>query len=116
MPIKSKDSFGFAPVFFCGTVEDRRPSKDKTQMGHMKVRIDNWHSQDKSKLPTDKLPYATVCTPNSGGISGIGRTPNGYMNNSRVFGFFLDAEKQYPIVLGSIPHIQQKSGPKTGKI
>jgi hypothetical protein len=116
MAIKSNDSFGFNPVFFTGTVEDRRPSKDKTVIGHLKVRIDNWHTQDKGKLPTEQLPYAAVCTPNSGGISGMGRSPNGYMKNSRVFGFFLDAEKQYPIILGSIPHIQQKKGPTKGKI
>jgi hypothetical protein len=47
----------------------------------------------------------------SASISGVGRSPTGITEGSKVYGFFYDGEgAQFPVAVGSFPHIQQKGG------
>ena len=102
-------------VWWIGTVEDRGTGqfsgeKDELCIGRMKVRIKGYHTDNKSKLPTSKLPWCYMLLPTtSAAISGMGHSPSGIVENSKVIGFFLDGKAaQLPIVFGVLPHIQQK--------
>ena len=87
-------------VWWYGVVEDR---KDPLYLGRVKVRCIGFHTDDKTEIPTEELPWAEVIQPiTSAAISGIGRTPTGLIEGTHVFGFFRDgAEAQEPVVLGS---------------
>ena len=86
--------------FYTGIVEDR---KDPMQIGRVRVRVHNVHSEDKRKIPTEELPWATVLQPTtSAGISGIGSSPHGLVEGSFVVGFFRDRSLQDFVVLGSV--------------
>jgi hypothetical protein len=102
--------------WFIGTVEDRGSGqfcgeKDELNIGRVKVRIHGHHTEDKSKLPTKGLPWAFVMTPvTSASISGCGASPIGLVENSKVVGFFMDDDgQQIPVIIGSLPHVQQKN-------
>lgn len=102
--------------WWIGIVEDRGTGqfsgqKDELKLGRIKVRIKGHHTEDKGKLPTKELPWCYVLMPTtSASISGIGHSPTGIVENSKVIGFFLDGDAgQYPIVFGVLPHIQQKN-------
>ena len=88
--------------WFIGVVEDR---DDPKKVGRVRVRCLGYHTEDKIKLPTSDLPWASPVLPiTSSGISGIGQTPLGLVEGSWVFGFFRDSNYlQEPIVLGSLP-------------
>lgn len=90
--------------WFFGVVEDR---EDPKQLGRVRVRVHNMHTDNKSLLPTDLLPWATVVmSPTSAGIKEVGISPTGLMVGSTVFGFFMDGEQsQMPMVLGTIAGI-----------
>ena len=101
--------------WWIGTVEDRGSGqfsgqKDELKLGRIKVRIKGHHTEDKGKLPTKDLPWCYVMTPTtSASISGVGSSPTGIVENSKVIGFFMDGDgSQVPIVFGTLPHIQQK--------
>ena len=68
-----------------------------------------WSS--KEDIPDADLPYAQVVIPISeGGVKGLGNTV-GIQVNARVFGIFLDGQNsQDPLVLGSLPKIEEESG------
>jgi len=107
--------------WWMGTVEDRGSGqfsgeKDNLKLGRIKVRIDVHHSQDKGVLPTKDLPWCYVCTPTtSASISGVGQSPTGIAEGTKVLGFFMDgAGGQVPVVLATMPHIQQKGGAGQG--
>lgn len=76
-----------------------------------KVRIMGYHTHDKSLLPDDDLPWASVMYPVTAG-SGAGaasQTPNLRQGNF-VYGFFLDGENaQQPVIMGVIGHNQYTS-------
>lgn len=102
--------------WWIGTVEDRGTGqfsgqKDELKLGRIKVRIKGHHTEDKGKLPTKDLPWCYVMTPTtSASISGVGHSPTGIVENTKVLGFFMDGDgSQVPIVFGTLPHIQQKS-------
>ena len=102
--------------WWIGTVEDRGTGqfsgqKDELKLGRIKVRIKGHHTEDKGVLPTKDLPWCYVMTPTtSASISGVGSSPTGIVENSKVIGFFMDGSAgQVPIVFGTLPHIQQKS-------
>jgi len=102
--------------WWIGTVEDRGTGqfsgqKDELKLGRIKVRIKGHHTEDKGVLPTKDLPWCYVMTPTtSASISGVGTSPTGIVENSKVVGFFMDGDgAQVPIVFGTLPHIQQKS-------
>ena len=87
--------------WFIGVVEDRN---DPKEMNRVRVRCYGYHSQDKSSIKTEDLPWATVMMPVTGAsTSGIGSTPHALMQGSWVVGFFRDGPSaQDPIIMGSI--------------
>ena len=81
----------FSP--FYGIVEDR---KDPLKMGRVRVRIIGIHSDNKSLVPTDSLPWAQVSvSPSSANIF------SGPKEGDWVHGYFMDGEGgQEPLVTG----------------
>ena len=101
--------------WWIGVVEDRGTGqfsgqKDNLKMGRIKVRIKGHHTDNKSDLPTKDLPWCYVMLPiTSATVSGVGISPTGVAEGSKVIGFFMDGDGgQVPIAFGTIPHIQQK--------
>ena len=102
-------------IWFVGTVEDRGSGqfsgeKDNLKLGRVKVRIKGLHTENKGDLPTKDLPWAYVMLPvTSASISGVGHSPTGLVENSKVIGFFMDGKgMQIPCIIGVVPHVQQK--------
>ena len=89
-------------IWFTGVVEDRL---DPQYTGRVRVRCIGFHIQDKAKLPTADLPWATCLLPTTAaGISGLGNSPSALVEGSWVIGYFRDGDTcQEPIVLGSLP-------------
>lgn len=105
MSNKYKGEFlGFDFIFWFGVVEDRN---DPIKLGRVRVRIQGWHTDDKSKIPTSSLPWAQVVQqPTSAANGDIGYSPTGILEGTWVVGFFLDGEKaQQPIVMGTLAGI-----------
>jgi GH24 family phage-related lysozyme (muramidase) len=98
--------------FYTGVVEDR--VSDPLKLGRLRVRIVGLHSENKTELPTDALPWAVVMQPtNSASQSGIGHSPTGIVEGSWVIVIFRDQYNQEPIVIGTIPGISgSKGGPE----
>jgi len=93
-------------VWWFGVVED---IADPLKIGRCRVRVFGYHTSDKSALPTEKLPWATVVLPpTSASMGGVGTNP-GLLTGSHVFGFFLDGkDAQKPVILGSIAGIPEE--------
>ena len=90
---------------YTGVVED---NLDPLKLGRVRVRVFGLHSDDRSLIPTEALPWATVATPaNSASMSGIGVTATGLLPGSWVVLFFNDPDNQYPVVFASFPGIPQ---------
>ena len=91
------------PAFnwWIGIVEDRH---DPLKMGRCRVRIVGIHTEDKTQLPTEDLPWALPIQPiTSAAISGIGSSPIGPVEGTIVIGFFMDGEDmQQPAFFGTI--------------
>lgn len=95
--------FTFGPmVWWVGVVEDRL--HDPKKIGRVQVRIFGYHSQDKSLVPKDHLPWAHVLMPpNGASLGGVGASPTGILEGSHVVGFFLDGDNhQTPMVFGTV--------------
>jgi hypothetical protein len=89
-------------IYF-GIVEDRT---DPLSLGRCRVRVIGLHTENTTSLPTRDLPWATPITPiTSASISGIGQSPIGPVEGSCVALVFMDAEEQFPIMLGTIAGI-----------
>ena len=88
-------------TWFVGVVEDRN---DPVQLGRVRVRCFGWHTDDKSQIPTEDLPWAIPVNPvTSASDLGIGESPTGLLVGSWVVGFFIDGERaQEPMILGTI--------------
>ena len=86
---------------FIGVVEDRN---DPLSIGRVRVRAFGIHTEDKTKIPTEDLPWATPVMPfNSASISGVGISPTGPVEGTWVVGMFLDGiQMQQPIILGTL--------------
>ena len=111
---RDSDSFvGGNFTWFTGVVEDRF---DPEEMNRVKVRCFGYHSENKSDIDTDQLPWATVMMPTtSSGTSGIGDTPHGLMEGSWVVGFFRDGSSaQDPIIMGSIASVNSPRSKELG--
>lgn len=97
-------------IFHTGCVENRN---DPLKLGRCQVRIVGLHTEDKTILPTDELPWAYPLIPiTSATISGIGRSPTGVVQGSWVLCIFLDDDKQQPVMIGTIggiPHTRTAS-------
>jgi len=82
-------------IWWIGVVEDRQ---DPEQLGRVRVRCFGFHSDDKSLIPTDSLPWAHPILPIN--------APNVYTpkEGDMVFGFFVDGTNaQNPAILGIFP-------------
>ena len=88
-------------VWWQGVVEYRI---DPLKLGRCRVRILGYHTDDKTEIPTNCLPWATIMQPTtSAAISGVGTTPTGPVEGTWVIGFFRDGEDaQEPVVMGTI--------------
>lgn len=89
-------------IWWIGVVEDRQ---DPIKLGRCRVRCVGWHAEDKMKLPTNMLPWATPAYPPN--------NTNTYApkEGDMVFGFFTDGESaQDPVLLGVFPSIPLKLG------
>ena len=87
--------------FWVGMVESRN---DPLQQGRVQVRIEGFHTDDISLIPTETLPWATPLNPiNSASVSGVGFSPTGMMEGTMVMGFWGDfPDCQNPIILGTL--------------
>lgn len=108
MTTKNLGAEGF--FWWFGVVEDR---EDPQKLGRVKVRIHNYHGT-KIQTPTADLQFAfIIMQPTSASYQKTGLSPNGLMVGSTVWGFFADgAEGQVPMVLGSLPGIEDKDQAK----
>jgi len=97
MNIFNKDGF----IWWIGVVEDRM---DPEKAGRVRVRIYGYHTDDKTLLPTNDLPWSVPIQPiTSAAISGIGSSPLGPVEGTWVIGFFLDGnDMQQPAIFGTI--------------
>jgi hypothetical protein len=88
-------------TLFTGVCECRN---DPAMLGRVQVRIFGLHSPDRTEIPTEALPWATVMLPTTmAGMSGIGATSPGIMEGSWVVGFFRDGPScQDPIIIGTL--------------
>lgn len=96
-------------VWFFGVVEDRN---DPLKAGRVRVRVYNWHTEDRVQIPTSSLPWAQCVTPITNAAMGdVGQSPTGAVEGTMVFGFFLDGKNaQHPMILGSIAGIPTQLG------
>lgn len=88
-------------VNFYGVVEG---TLDPEKMGRVRVRVLGAHTDNKTDIPTEDLPWATVSQPTtSAAISGVGTSPR-ILKGTHVIGFFRDGVNgQDPIITGTIP-------------
>ena len=94
-----KDGFHW----FVGVVESRN---DPSQIGRVQVRVLGHHTENKNSIPTEDLPWATVMMPTtSPANSGLGTSPSFIVEGSWVVGFFMDVERQQPIIMGTLPGV-----------
>lgn len=113
--MKSKTQFELN--WFFGKVEARN---DPLEMGRLRVRVYGCHTADKVKdqfkgIPTNELLWAqTINSVQSASVSGVGLSPNGPVEGSMVFGFFLDGHLcQLPYIMGTIDGIPVAAADKT---
>lgn len=99
MSIKSLGQEGF--VWFIGVVEARN---DPKKLGRARVRIYNFHTENKALMPTDQLPWATIMVPpTSSSYKQVGISPTGLTIGSTVIGFFMDGnDGNQPVIIGTI--------------
>ncbi len=90
--------------WFVGTVEN---TNDPMKMGRLQVRIHNIHSDKKTILPTQNIPWAVPLMPiTSASNRGVGVSPTGIEVGSTVFGFFMDGRSsQNPVIMGTFPGV-----------
>lgn len=101
MPGARKNFIGLEGfIWWIGVVEDRQ---DPEQLGRVRVRCFGWHTEDKTKIPTEDLPWAQPVIPvNHPGTY----TPK---EGDMVFGFFIDGENaQHPAIMGVLPGKPEK--------
>ena len=101
-------------IWFIGVVEDR---DDPSKLGRVRVRQVGFHTEDKTRIPTEDLPWAHVMHPvTDPSMNGMGHTPSFMVEGTWVVGFFRDAEeKQQPVIMGTLPGVPETLGnPNTG--
>jgi hypothetical protein len=69
-----------------------------------RVRIMGYHTADKTELPDEELPWATLMYPvTAGGGGGSASQTSNITQGTFVYGFFLDGEDgQQPVIMGCI--------------
>lgn len=89
-------------IWWQGVVEDR---KDPLKIGRARVRIFGWHTEDKTKMPTENLPWALTMMPVDNG-----NNPVGLKEGDWVMGFFKDSViAQEPVIFGVVPGIPTRA-------
>ena len=92
-------SFGKSVSTFIAEVAD---VNDPNQSGRVRIRVLGRHD-DRVNIPDSALPWAQVLQPVTSAANGrMGTAPVGLTAGSRVFGVFLDADEQLPLVMGSV--------------
>lgn len=87
-------------IWWVGIVEDRQ---DPEKLGRVRVRCFGWHTDDKTRIPTETLPWAHPVLPVNNPAA---YTPK---EGDMVFGFFIDGENaQNPAIVGVLPGIPEK--------
>lgn len=75
---------------------------DPQRSGRVQVRVFGRHD-DRVNIPDSDLPWATISQSATSAAHGrIGTAPVGLVVGSKVFGFWLDTDQQYPLLTGSI--------------
>ena len=102
-PVHQIGSDGFN--WWVGQIESDK-NEDPKNSGRYRVRIVGQHLKSKDTTPTEQLPWAQVMMPvttpfNDG--TGAGASVNLKFGNW-VVGFYLDNDKQKPIIMGSVGH------------
>jgi hypothetical protein len=84
--------------------------------GRVKVRINGVHNPSTGEIPERDLPWAQVLIPTTeGGVSGVGRIPQ-LVAGAFVFGVFIDGKSsQIPLILGSLPRVEQPTSVQTAR-
>ena len=97
-----KDGF----VWWQGVVEDRY---DPLYLGRCRIRILGWHTEDKTDMPTESLPWAYPIQPIiSAAQTGVGISPTGPVEGTWVVGFYRDGEQaQEPVFFGTLGGIPE---------
>lgn len=91
--------------FYTGCVESR---DDPLKLGRCQVRIVGLHTEDKTILPTEDLPWAFPVTPiTSANTSGIGQSPLGPVEGTWVLIAFMDPDEQMPMMMGTLGGVSQ---------
>jgi predicted secreted protein len=102
-PIHQIGSDGFS--WWIGQVESEK-STDPKYSGRYRVRVVGTHLKDCDATPTEQLPWAQVMMPvttpfSDGGVTGA---TVDLRQGNWVVGFYLDNDRQKPIIMGSIGH------------
>lgn len=75
--------------------------EDPDQSGRVQVRVYGRHD-DKTNIKDEDLPWALPMQPvTSAALGKVGTTPLGLLVGSKVMGFWLDRDQQYPVIYGS---------------
>jgi hypothetical protein len=75
---------------------------DPDQSGRVQIRIFGRFDDDQN-IPDDDLPWALPLQPITSAAYGkLGTAPLGLVKGSKVMGLWMDADQQYPIILGSM--------------
>jgi GH24 family phage-related lysozyme (muramidase) len=91
-----------------GVVEN---NLDEYGAGRVQARIMGIHTENKTILPTEKLPWAfPMGATTSASISGIGQSPTGPVKGTVVILIFADPDQQHPIYIGTLGGIPQGFG------
>jgi hypothetical protein len=89
-------------IWFVGVVE---AINDPLKLGRCRVRCVGWHTDNKSLLPTNSLPWAQVMLPTNN------TNPYPPRQSDMVIGFFTDGPNaQDPIIIGTLPGIPLSAG------
>lgn len=99
--------------WFVGKVVNRKD--DPQQAGRIQIRVYGIHD-NVNDVPDSDLPWAYTLMPaTSASYEHTGSSPTGILEDSTVVGFFVDREKQIPIVMGTIHRSSiNPSGSSTG--
>lgn len=105
--MESQNIMGFGFYWFQAVVEDRL---DPLKLGRVRIRVLGIHTEDKTRIPTEELPWAYPLSPlTSAAMNGIGETPLGPVEGTWVFGFFRDGDScQEPVIIGTLTGIPQE--------
>ena len=99
---------------YFGKVAPTEPQEEQVAGGgwswRYKVRVIGVHSEDKSVLPDDDLPWAQVLMPVTAGsgAANYAQTPSINQGDTVSIDFY-DAEKQMPIITGILPRTRTVS-------